>query len=125
MEPKNTNPAITTEDALKAAYPDLVANIENAVRAEERQRIKAIKDMAPNGYESIVEDAMFENPITAEAVAVKIIAQQKQQGGAYLTNRKEDAENSGVNKVGAAAAVTGAEEEDPFNAAIDKLFPEK
>ena len=81
--------------------------------------------MAPNGYESIVEDAMFENPITAEAVAVKIIAQQKQQGGAYLTNRKEDAENSGVNKVGAAAAVTGAEEEDPFNAAIDKLFPEK
>lgn len=125
MEPKNTNPAITTEDALKAAYPDLVANIENAARAEERQRIKAIKDMAPNGYESIVEDAMFENPITAEAVAVKIIAQQKQQGGAYLTNRKEDAENSGVNKVGAAAAVTGAEEEDPFNAAIDKLFPEK
>ena len=125
MEPKNTNPAITTEDALKAAYPDLVANIENAARAEERQRIKAIKDMAPNGYESIVEDAMFENPITAEAVAVKIIAQQKQQGGAYLTNRKEDAENSGVNKVGAAAAVTGAEEEDPFNAAIDKLFQEK
>lgn len=125
MEPKNTNTAITTVDALRAAYPDLVASVENAAKAEERQRIKDIKDMAPEGYESIVEDAMFENPATAEAVAVKIIAEQKKQGGKYLSNRNADAEESGVNKVGAASAVTGAEEEDPFNAAIDKLFPEK
>lgn len=125
MEPKNTNPAITTADALKAAYPDLVASVEDAAKAEERQRIKAIKDMAPEGYENIVEDAMFENPATAEAVAVKIIAEQKKQGGKYLSNREDDAEKSGVNNVGTAAAVTGKETEDPFNAAIDKLFPEK
>ncbi len=125
MEPKNSNPAITTEDALKAAYPDLVANIVNAAKAEERKRIRDIKEMAPDGYDDIVEDAMFENPATAEAVAVKIIAAQKKQGGQYLANRSKDVESGKVNEVGAAAAVTGAETEDPFNAAIDKLFPEK
>ena len=125
MEPKNSNPAITTEDALKAAYPDLVANIVNAAKVEERKRIRDIKEMAPDGYDDIVEDAMFENPATAEAVAVKIIAAQKKQGGQYLANRSKDVESGKVNEVGTAAAVTGAETEDPFNAAIDKLFPEK
>jgi hypothetical protein len=75
MEP--TNSTITTVDALKAAYPDLVATIENAAATAERGRIKAIKDMALDGFESIVEDAMFENPVTAEAVAVKIVNEQR------------------------------------------------
>lgn len=121
MEPKDT---ITTVDALKAAYPGLVADIENAAKKEERERIKGIMDMVPDGYESIAEDAMFQNPITAEAVAVKIIAEQKKQGGKYLEDRKKDAENSGANGVGTAAQADGREGEDPFNAAIDRLFPE-
>ena len=121
MEPKDT---ITTIDALKAAYPGLVADIENAAKKEERERIKGIMDMVPDGYESIAEDAMFQNPVTAEAVAVKIIAEQKKQGGKYLEDRRTDAENSGANGVGTAAQVDGREGEDPFNAAIDRLFPE-
>lgn len=122
MEP--TNSTITTVDALKAAYPDLVATIENAAAEAERGRIKAIKDMALDGFESIVEDAMFENPVTAEAVAVKIVNEQKKQGGAYLNNRSADVEESGVNNVGAAASVKGSEAKDPYNEAIDRLFPE-
>lgn len=121
MEPKDT---ITTIDALKAAYPGLVADIENAAKKEERERIKGIMDMVPDGYESIAEDAMFQNPVTAEAVAVKIIAEQKKQGGKYLEDRRKDAENSGANGVGTAAQADGREGEDPFNAAIDRLFPE-
>lgn len=121
MEPKDT---ITTIDALKAAYPGLVADIENAAKKEERERIKGIMDMVPDGYESIAEDAMFQNPVTAEAVAVKIIAEQKKQGGKYLEDRRTDAENSGANGVGTAAQIDGREGEDPFNAAIDRLFPE-
>ena len=121
MEPKDT---ITTIDALKAAYPGLVADIENAAKKEERERIKGIMDMVPDGYESIAEDAMFQNPVTAEAVAVKIIAEQKKQGGKYLEDRRTDAENSGANGVGTAAQADGREGEDPYNAAIDRLFPE-
>lgn len=122
MEPKNST--ITTVDALRAAFPDLVAEAENAAKAEERARIKAIRDIALDGFESIAEDAMFENPASAEAVAVKIINEQKKQGGNYLAGRASDAEESGVNNVGAGASEQGKEDADPFNAAIDRLFPD-
>lgn len=122
MEPKDNT--ITTVEALKAAYPDLTASIENNAKAEERNRIKAIKDAAVDGFESIVEDAMFTNPVSAESMALKILNEQKKQGGAYMTNRNTDVENSGVNGVGASSSVKGSEAEDPFDAAIDRLFPE-
>lgn len=123
MEPKDST--ITTVEALKAAYPDLTAAIENNARAEERNRIKAIKDAAVDGFESIVEDAMFNNPVSAESMALKILNEQKKQGGAYMANREKDVAGSGVNSVGAAAGAMGTEDKDPFDAAIDKLFPDK
>ncbi len=103
-----------------------MAEAENNARAEERARIKAIRDNAPDGYETIVEDAMFTNPATIEAVAVKILAEQKKQGGAYLANREADVTDSGVAQVGASASEKGNETEDPYNdnAAIDRLFPD-
>lgn len=119
------NTTITTVEALKTAYPDLVATIRNEAIAEERARIKAIEDGALDGFEDIVSDAKFENPISAEAMALKIIAEQKKQGGAYLANRNADAESSGANSVQGAAGETGADKVNPFDAAIDKLFAEK
>lgn len=119
------NTTITTVEALKTAYPDLVATIRNEAIAEERARIKAIEDGALDGFEDIVSDAKFENPISAEVMALKIIAEQKKQGGAYLANRNADAESSGANGVQGAAGETGADKVNPFDAAIDKLFAEK
>lgn len=121
MEPKDI---ITTVEALKAAYPDLIDEIENNAKAEERNRIKAIKDADIGGFESIVEDAMFTNPISAEGMALKILNAQKKQGGTYLAGRREDAEDSGVNGVGAGASERGTETADPYNEAIDRLFSE-
>ena len=112
---------ITTIEALKTAYPALTAELESTARAEERQRIKDIKDTVPEGYEDIVEDAMFANPVSAEKVAVKILAKQKEQGQNYLRNRDEDVKNSNVGNVGAKADETGNHEEDPFLNAINKL----
>lgn len=117
VEPKD----ITTVEALRNAFPDLVAAIENNAKTEERQRIKNIKDTVPAGYEDIVEDAMFANPVTAEKVAVKILAKQKEQGAAYLNRRKNDVKDGNVGNVGASAKEAGGETEDPFRAAIDKL----
>lgn len=119
------NTTITTVEALKTAYPDLVATIRNEAIAEERARIKAIEDGALDGFEDIVSDAKFENPISAEAMALKIVAEQKKQGGAYLANRNADAESSGANGVQGAAGETGADKVNPFDTAIDKLFAEK
>lgn len=112
---------IGTVDALKAAYPDLVATIQNEAAAEERSRIKAIEDMAGGNYADLVSDAKFENPCTAEQVAMKIIAEQNKQGGQYIQNRNADADASGVNGVAGAASENGAEGKNPFDAAIDAL----
>lgn len=123
MAAENSTP-ITTVDALKAAYPDLVSAIQNDATAQERARIKAIEDGALDGFEAIVSDAKFEHPVSAETMALKIIAEQKKQGGSYIENRNKDAENSGANGVTGAAGETGKDAADPFAAAIDKLFPE-
>lgn len=121
MEPKDT---ITTIEALKAAYPDLTAAIEDNARKEERNRIKALEDAAVGGFESIVHDAKFVNPISAGDMALKIVMEQKKQGGTYLANREEDVNDSHVADVGASASEKGNETKDPFNEAIDRLFPD-
>lgn len=122
MEPKDST--ITTVEALKAAYPNLSAAIENNARAEERKRIKELEDAAPDGFEDIVKDAKFENPISAGEMAVKILMKQKQQGGRFLAGREADVTDSGLNEVGASASEKGSEGKDVFNEAIDFLFPD-
>ena len=116
---------IGTVDALKAAYPDLVATIQNeaaaAATAAERSRIKAIEDMAGGNYADIVSDAKFVNPCTAEQTAMKIIAEQNKLGEQWLKDRAKDAEESGVNGVSGAVSLTGESGKNPFDAAIDAL----
>ena len=120
-----TNESITTVEALTAEYPDLVAKIVSNAKEEERARIKDIKETALNGFEDIVEDAMFEHPVSAAEVALKIVHEQKKQGGTYLANRDADVTDSNAGNVGAAAKQTGQETENPYDAAIDKLFGKK
>lgn len=120
-----TNESITTVEALTAEYPDLVAKIVSNAKEEERARIKNIKETALNGFEDIVEDAMFEHPVSAAEVALKIVNEQKKQGGTYLANRDADVTDSNAGNVGAAAKQTGQETENPYDAAIDKLFGKK
>lgn len=48
---------ITTVDALKAAYPDLVATIQNEAAATERARIKGIEDLANTNWDRSYEKA--------------------------------------------------------------------
>lgn len=126
-ENNTTKPApITTVEALETAYPDLVASIKNNAAAEERKRIKDIKDMALDGFENIVEDAMFDNPVTAEQAAVKIINEQKKQGTQYLADRDADVTDAQTNKVGADSSEKGRKDVvDEYNKAIDELFPDK
>lgn len=90
---------ITTVDALKAKYPDLVAQIVNDATSAERTRIKDIENVALDGYSDIINDAKFENPQTAADVALKIVAAQKKQGADYLNKVNQDTQSSGVNDV--------------------------
>ena len=45
---------IKTVDDLKAAFPDLTKQIEEAATAAERQRIRDIEEVALPGFENVV-----------------------------------------------------------------------
>lgn len=118
---------IKTVDGLKAAFQDLTKQIEDAAVDAERKRIQDIEDVALAGFETIVNDAKFKNPISAGDVAKAIVAEQKKQGGKYIQDRDDDAVKSGAGKVGAGGqreGMGGDDGADDVDAAIDKLFPE-
>lgn len=120
------NKEIKTVADLKAAFPDLVKQIEDDATAAERTRIQDIEGVALAGYENIVNEAKFTKPAAAGDVAKAIVAAQKKQGATYLANRDDDAKNSGAGDVGAGAQIEGAADKSGANevdAAIDKLFP--
>lgn len=71
------------------------ANTQAAVDTE-RARIKAIDDMTLPGFEDLANKAKYEEPVTAEAFAMQIITEQKKTGQAFLNDRQEDVDNSGV-----------------------------
>lgn len=117
---------IKTVADLKAAFPDLTKQIEEAATDAERKRIQDIEDVAIAGYETIVADAKFKTPIAAGDVAKTILAEQKKQGGKYIQDRDDDAHASGAGDVGTGGQREGAGGDGPdeVDAAIDKLFPD-
>lgn len=92
---------IKTVDDLRKAYPELVAQIEQAAAQAatdtERQRIRDIEEMALPGSEDMTNEAKFEKPVSAEDYAKDAMKRAKEQGSAYLDGIKKDAENA--NKV--------------------------
>lgn len=97
-------PAITTVDALRTAYPDLVNQIENAAAQSaataERARIKDIEDMTEPGDEQTAYDAKFgDKPQDAAAYAIACMKAQKAAGAKHMADAEGDAAKSGVNGV--------------------------
>ena len=103
----------TTPEELRNAFPELVAQIEAAARAEgvtaERNRIQQIESVqAAIGDPNMVRNAKFgENPMTLEQVAVAVLQAQAAIGSTMLNNMNTDAAASGAAAVASAAAPTG------------------
>ena len=117
---------IKTVADLKAAFPELTKQIEEAATAAERTRIQDIEEVALPGFEAIVNEAKFTKPTAAGDVAKAIIAEQRKQGGKYIQDRADDAKNSNAGDVGAGAGIEGAADKDDdkeVDAVLDKLFP--
>lgn len=96
---------ITNVDELRAAHPELVAQVENAARTEgannERARIQGIEAIqnaiADN---ALITDAKFgENPLTAEQLAFKAMQAQAAIGNTMLNNMAADNAASGAASV--------------------------
>ena len=118
---------IKTPEGLRAAFPDLVKQIEDAATAAERKRIQDIEGVALAGFENIVSAAKFDTPISAGDVATQIVAAQKKQAAGYIASRDADAQDSGAGDVGTGGKIEGAAGgggTSEIDAAIDRLFPE-
>lgn len=100
------------------------ADTTAAVDAE-RARIKAIDEITLPGFEDMANKAKYEEPVSAEAFAMQIVAAQKKTGQAFLSDREDDITDSGVKDVTPTPnAGHDNNEEDPYGDIIDKLYPE-
>ena len=115
---------------LKANYPDLVNQIEEAAKATaqtvtdeavknavdeavkaERQRMQEIDSIAQTVGAELVNEAKYgEHPMNASELALKALKNQQAQGAEYLNSRNAELESSNVNNV-TAAPVSGSEED--------------
>ena len=77
------------------------------------------------GFEDLANKAKYEEPVTAEAFAMQIITEQKKTGQAFLNDRQEDVDNSGVKDVTPTSNNGGqGKDNDPFGEIIDQMYPQ-
>lgn len=98
-EDKKGEKSMTYEE-FKEQYPDFYNNAKNEGYADgveeggknERERIKAIEEMALVGHEALVMVAKYEKPVSPETFAMTLIKAEKEQKQAFLDKRKKDAD---------------------------------
>lgn len=107
-----------TVEELRAQYPDLVAQIEDAAkeqaRAEERNRIKGLEEISGAvADKALMEEAKFgESPMTVEELSVMAMKQQSKLQASILKSLEEDAKNSGTGDIKASPKDIEEDEED-------------
>lgn len=104
-----------TLEKLKAEHPEIVEAIRNEAKGEgakdERARIQAIEEIAVAGHEELVAKAKFEEPMSAEQLAVAILKADKVKNAAALAARTADgAEVAAVATAGEGVIPVGSEE---------------
>ena len=111
----NANMEIKTQEELRKAFPELVAQIETAAKAEganaERNRIQEIESVqAAIADAQLIADAKYgEKPMNAQELAFAAMKAQAATGAQVVANLAADAANSGA----AAVAATPAQQEEP------------
>lgn len=118
-----------TAEEMRAAHPDVVAQIEQDARnaaqtqanadavAAERQRIAAIDSIAASIPDpQLVNDAKYgDNPCTAQELCFRVMQKSAAAGQQFLANYQADGQQSGAGEVGAApngGAPVNKQEED-------------
>lgn len=111
---KKEDPKLKTVDELKQAYPDLVAQIENAAKEAgvkaERERIKGIEEISNTIAPELVNKAKYEQPMNAQELAFEALKNDAAKGRRYLNDATADAADSGVEGIeGQPADATSAD----------------
>ncbi len=97
------NMVIVISDAagLKAAYPQLCAQIAEEAVSEERARLRAIDEIAKGIPEDVLMKARYDEPASAADLALAQMKANNAAGQQYLNNMVSDMQQSGAAAVGA------------------------
>ena len=108
---------ITSVAALRDAYPELVAAVEADAATAERERMRAINEIADNiRNDELVNRAMYDEPMTAAELALEAVKADANAGAAVINAIDEDAADA----IPPVPAVT--ETEDALDAEHEAAF---
>ena len=97
---------VKTVDELRMLYPDLITKIEAAAREEgmkaERERIKAIDEIASVMPKDLETKAKFESPMTVEQVALELLKIEAAKKSEAMAKMMADSRDSGVDDINVA-----------------------
>ncbi len=112
----------------KKEYPEIFQETVNNAKIEgakkEIERLKAIDDISMPGFEELVNKAKFEEPITAEELAVQMINAQKKLGIEYIENVGKDSAYGGLNNLQGGSNQGGVKDNEAIGI-INKVFGKK
>ena len=113
-------------EKLKNDHPELFNEVQNmgfkAGVAAENKRIREIEDLSVPGNEALVNKAKYEEPVTAEKLAVQIVRAQKELGTQQLTNIQKDAAPLNTIPASHAPEVDNLSDEDQAAATLAQLW---
>ena len=94
-------PVISDAAGLRAAYPQLCAQIADEAVSEERARLKAIDEIAKGIPEDVLMKARYDEPVSAADLALAQMKANNAAGQQFLNNMVSELQNSGAASVGA------------------------
>lgn len=101
MDEENTTTLVISDVAgLKAAYPQLCAQIADDAVSEERKRLKDIDEIAKGIPEDVLMKARYDEPVSAADLAFAQMKANNAAGKQFLNNMVDDLQNSGAAAVG-------------------------
>lgn len=111
-------PMATTVEELRAESPELVSELEAAVRADatraEQERLQGIDNIASLFSADMVREAKYgETACTAQELAFRAAQEAAKNGQTFLANLEADAQASGAGDVPAAPAPEDTPIEEP------------
>ena len=114
-------PMANTIEELRAESPELVSELEAAVRADathaEQERLRSIDDIAGLFSADMVREAKYgETACTAQELAFRAAQEAAKNGQTFLANLEADAQASGAGDVPAAPAPEDTPIEEPKTA---------
>ncbi|MEN6568053.1 MAG: head maturation protease, ClpP-related [Veillonellales bacterium] len=99
MQVEKEEESVMTLAELKEKYPDLYKETYNVGVKAERDRVKAINDLAIPGQEELINKALYETGDSVEQVAVQIVKAEKALLGKAAANIAADVVDSKVNGI--------------------------